>query len=330
MILIENIMNSAKATPARIVYPEGKDERIIEAASNAYTLGIAKPILIGDEDEIKQIASEKGLSLTGIIIQSNKEETFIERYAVSYSRTRGVREAIAKRLVKKPLPFSGMMVKEGDADGMVAGVASATASVIQAASLTVGFKEGMSTPSSFFIMLLPDFQGEKNKTLIFADAAVNVQPTAKELAEIAVASGINAKALINIEPKIAFLSFSTNGSARHKDADKVIEALKIAKEMNTGFEMDGEMQVDTAIVPRVAVKKMPDSNVAGKANVLVFPDLDAGNIGYKLVQYLSGAQAIGPVLQGFAKPVNDMSRGASVEDITSVTAITSVQTQSNK
>ncbi len=322
-------MNSAKESPARIVYPEGKDERIIEAASNAYTLGIAKPILIGDEDEIKQIASEKGLSLTGIIIQSNKEKSFIEKYAVSYSKTRGVREAIAKRLVKKPLPFAGMMVKEGDADGMVAGVTSATASVIQAASLTIGFKEGMSTPSSFFIMVLPNFQGEINKTLIFADAAVNVQPNAKELAEIAVFSGINAKALINLEPKIAFLSFSTNGSASHKDADKVIEALKIAKEMNTGFEMDGEMQVDTAIVPRVAVKKMPDSKVAGKANVLVFPNLDAGNIGYKLVQYLSGAQAIGPVLQGFAKPVNDMSRGASVDDLISVTAITSVQAQGN-
>ena len=329
MTLIENIIKTAKVAPARIVYPEGQDERIVKAAAKVLAMGIAVPILIGDKEEIQKIASENGVSLDGIAIQSNTEESFIEKYAVSYSKSRGVREAIAKRVVKKPLYFGGMMVKEGDADGMIAGIDSATASVIQAASLTIGFKEGMSTPSSFFVMVIPEFEGEKDKILIFADAAVSVQPSAQELAEIAIASGINAKSLLNIKPKIAFLSFSTNGSAHHADADKVIEAVQIAKDMNTEFEIDGEMQVDTAIVTRVAAKKMPDSSVAGNANVLVFPDLDAGNIGYKLVQYLSGAQAVGPVLQGFAKPVNDMSRGASVDDLISVSAITSVQAQGN-
>lgn len=329
MSLIEQIIIRAKEAPARIVYSEGQDERIISAAEKVLAKGIAKPILIGDEKEIQRVASETNVSLDGIIIQSNKNESIIEKYAASYSKSRGVREAIAKRIVKKKLYFSGMMVKEGDAEGMIAGVASATATVIQAASLTVGFQQGMSTPSSFFVMVIPEFQDEENKILIFADAAVSVQPTAQELAEIAVASGVNTKVLLDIEPKIAFLSFSTNGSARHTDADKVVEAVQIAKDMNTGFEIDGEMQVDTAIVPLVAAKKMPDSSVAGNANVLVFPDLDAGNIGYKLVQYLSGAQAVGPVLQGFAKPVNDMSRGASVEDIISVSAITSVQAQGN-
>ena len=219
------------------------------------------------------------------------------------------------------------MVSQGEADGMVAGVATATSIVIQTATLTVGFQEGLSTPSSFFLMILPEFQEEKDKIFIFADAAVIIQPNAQQLAEIAVASGTNAKSLLGIDPKIAFLSFSTKGSATHEDADKVLAALAIAKEIQPAFDMDGEMQLDAAIVPSVAAKKDPESSVAGQANVLIFPDLDAANIGYKLVQRMANAKAVGPILQGFANPVNDMSRGASVEDLIAVSAITSVQAQ---
>jgi len=174
-------------------------------------------------------------------------------------------------------------------------------------------------------MIIPEFQGEQDKIFLFADSAVNIQPSAQQLAEIAIASGINARTLLGIDPKIAFLSFSTKGSAGHKDADKVIEALAIAREINPELDMDGELQLDASIIPSVASKKVHESSVAGQANVLVFPDLDAGNIGYKLVQYMANAKAIGPILQGFAKPVNDMSRGASVDDLIAVSAITSVQ-----
>ncbi|UCE07588.1 MAG: phosphate acetyltransferase, partial [bacterium] len=209
-------------------------------------------------------------------------------------------------------------------------IATATAYVIQFASLTIGFQKGLSTPSSLFIMVIPKYLNEKDKILIFADCAVNVSPTSRELAEIGIASGINAKALLGIEPKIAFLSFATKGSANHENVDKVRKAVSIAKKINSQFEIDGELQADTAIVPRVANKKVKQSNVAGKANILIFPDLDAGNICYKLVQYLANAKAFGPILQGFAKPVNDLSRGATVDDVIGVTAITVVQAQNLK
>jgi len=218
-----------------------------------------------------------------------------------------------------------MMVHVGDADGMVAGVASATASVLQAASLTIGFGQGLSTPSSFFIMAIPGTETRPEAPLIFADCAVNIAPSPQQLAEIAVASGTNAQTLLGIEPRVAFLSFSTRGSANHRDVTKVTEALRIAREMRPDLKMDGELQGDAALSPRVAAKKVNASEVAGRANVLIFPDLDAANIAYKLVQQLGGATAIGPVMQGFAKPVNDLSRGASVEDIVAVTAITVVQ-----
>ena len=330
MDIIEGFIEKAKQNPGTIVYPEGGDERIIKAAAQVKEMGIANPVLIGNREELEKIAGENSVSLEGIEIVSSAQEDKVEKYAVAYAAARGVKETIAKKLVRKPLPFGGMMVKTGDADGMVAGVASATASVIQAASLTVGFKEGMSTPSSFFIMILPEFMGQKDKVFVFADCAVNIQPDAKQLAEIGVASGINAKALLNMEPRIAFLSFSTKGSASHADADKVLQALETAKALKPDFEMDGELQADAAIIPRVAEKKVKESSVAGKANVLVFPDLDAANISYKLVQYLANAKAVGPILQGFAKPVNDMSRGASVDDLVGVTAVTVVQAQSVK
>lgn len=330
MDLTQSFIEKAKQNPARIVYPEGKDARIVTAAAKAAEMGIAKPIIVGEPEDVAVRAKENGVYLDGVKVISPKTPADVERYAKLYSETRNIREAIAVKLVRKPLSFGGMMVNAGDADGMVGGVDSATATVIQTSSLTVGFAEGISTPSSFFIMILPEFSGEKNKPILFADCAVNIQPNARQLAEIGVATGHNARALLGMEPKIAFLSFSTKGSASHEDIDKVAEAVKIAKEIAPEFDIDGELQGDAALVERVGKKKAKDSSVAGNANVLVFPDLDAGNICYKLVQYLGNAVALGPVLQGFAKPVNDMSRGASVDDLIGVTAITSVQAMGGK
>ncbi|MBT3228003.1 MAG: phosphate acetyltransferase [Candidatus Marinimicrobia bacterium] len=325
MNIVDRFITKAQDNPARIVYPEASDPRILEAVVQVQKRGIAQPVLVGNPDQVKALATELGLALTGIEIIDSKSDSRLDTYSQAYAKKRDLREAIAKKLVRKPLSFGGMMVSQGEADGMVAGVATATSIVIQTATLTVGFQESLSTPSSFFIMIIPEFQGEQDKIFLFADSAVNIQPNAQQLAEIAIASGTNAKALLGINPKIAFLSFSTKGSAGHEDADKVIEALSIAGKINPEFDMDGELQLDAAIVPSVAAKKVKESTVAGQANVLVFPDLDAGNIGYKLVQYMANAKAIGPILQGFAKPVNDMSRGASVDDLIAVSAITSVQ-----
>ncbi len=325
MNIVDGFIAKSQKNPTRIVYPEASDPRVLEAVIKVKELRIAQPILVGNNDDTNQLAKQLGISLRGIEIIDSKTDTHLDAYSQAYAEKRDLREAIAKKLVRKPLSFGGMMVSQGAADGMVAGVATATSIVIQTATLTVGFQEGLSTPSSFFIMIIPDFHGEKNKVFLFADSAVNIQPNAQQLAEIAIASGINARSLLGIEPKIAFLSFSTKGSAGHKDADKVLEALSIAKKINPEFDMDGELQLDAAIVPSVASKKAQESTVAGQANVLIFPDLDAGNIGYKLVQYLANARAIGPILQGFDKPVNDMSRGASVDDLIAVSAITSIQ-----
>ncbi len=328
MELMEKFIEQAQKHPLKIVYPEGTDERILKASSKVKELNIADPVIIGEYDEIKKIADKLGVSVNGIEIispQTNNEK--IEEYAEKYAGSRDVKTAVARRVVKKPISYAGMMVKTGDADGMVAGVATATAAVIQYASLTIGFQKGISTPSSFFIMEIADYLGRQNQIFIFADCAVNISPDSRQLAEIGVTSGENARALLGIEPKIAFLSFATKGSANHEDVDKVRDAVRIAKEIKPELDIDGELQADAAIVPRVADKKVKQSSVAGQANVLIFPDLDAGNISYKLVQYLAKAKAYGPILQGFAKPVNDLSRGASVEDIVGVTAITVNQAQ---
>ena len=325
MNVADKFIARAQENPARIVYPEATDPRILKAVVQVKELGIAHPLLVGNPEQIQMVAEEHGCAINGIELIDSKTDARLDSYAQAYADNRDLREAIARKLVCKPLSFGGMMLGQGAADGMVAGVATATSIVIQTATLAVGFQEGLSTPSSFFIMIIPEFQGEQDKIFLFADSAVNIQPSAPQLAEIAIASGINARTLLGIDPKIAFLSFSTKGSAGHKDADKVIEALAIAREINPELDMDGELQLDASIIPSVASKKVHESSVAGQANVLVFPDLDAGNIGYKLVQYMANAKAIGPILQGFAKPVNDMSRGASVDDLIAVSAITSVQ-----
>ncbi len=320
--VVKKLIEIAGQNPKTLVFPEGTDERIPVAAAEIAALGFAKPIVLGKPDEVAEIVAKAGKTLDGVQVIDPRESELLPVFTAEYTATRGVKEGVAKSVVRKPLAFGGMMVRTGRADGMVAGVASATASVIQAASVTVELSAGVSAPSSFFLIVMPESDG---RVFVFADCGVNIQPTSRELAEIGVVAAANAKKLLGQEPVVAFLSLSTKGSATHPDVDKVVEAVRLAREMAPDLCLDGELQVDAALSARVAAKKAPESPVKGQANVLVFPDLDAGNIGYKLAQYLGGAQAIGPIMQGFAKPVNDMSRGASVEDVVAVAAVTALQ-----
>jgi len=330
MNLIQQFTDRAKKDPRRIVFPEGEDERMVHSAVQVKTEGIAEPIILGDTDIIKQVAADTGLSLEGVAVINPHKDDRLETFVEIYAGNREIKPAIARKLMRRPLAFGGMLVREGYADGIVGGVSSVTAIVVQVASLTIGLTDGVYIPTSYFIMVIPDFLGEKDKIFIFADSAVNIQPTAQQLAESSVAVAADAACLLGIVPKVAFLSCSTKGSASHKDVDKVFEAVLIAREMAPDLALDGELQADAAIVPRVAAKKVKESDVAGEANVLIFPDLDAGNIAYKLVQYTANALALGPVLVGFNRPVNDLSRGATVEDIIGITAITVIQAQAAK
>jgi len=322
MSLIEQFVERAKQTPRRIVLPEGKDPQIVRAACRLAEDHIARPIVLGDEATVASLTAggiPEGLQ----VMDPGESPDWIQRFSTAYSGRRdGVTERMARRMVKKPLMFGAMMVAEGEADAMVAGITRPTAQVISAASLAIGYAEGVSGASSFFIMVLP---GDPEKVLVYADAAVAVDPTSAELAEIAVVTARNARALLEIDPRVALISFSTRGSAQHPRVDKVRTAVEIARRLDPDLCVDGELQVDTAISPRVAAKKAPDSPLHGEANVLIFADLDVGNVAYKLTQYLAGAQAIGPVMQGFRLPVNDLSRGATADDIVGVAAIAALQ-----
>ncbi len=296
--------------------PEGGDPRVVAAARRLKDEGIAEPLVLGAPAEIDRAAAEAGVPLDGISTIHPAQSDRLKQYAAAYARARRVDVQVARRIVKRPLYFACMMVAEGDAPTMVAGVRHTTAAVISAGVLAVGPAEGVDVPSSFFLMILPDFQGRKNHPLIYADCAVNVDPTPAQLADIAVASERSARALLDEPPRVAMLSFSTKGSASHDRVARITEALRIARHKAPEMVIDGELQADAALVADVAARKLKQpSPVAGRANVLVFPDLTSGNIAYKLTEYLAGAQAIGPILQGFRKPISDLSRGATVEDI---------------
>jgi phosphate acetyltransferase len=324
MGIIDDFRDKARGKNLSVVLPEGRDERIIRAARTLMDEDIARPIVLGRPEQIEAAMEEAGVTLDGIETIDPKQSDKLDFYAGRYSEKReGISVAVARRIVVKPLFFGGMMVACGDADTAVAGVASATATLIQAGVLTVGLAGEIKTPSSFFLMVIPDFLGEKDKPFIYADCAVNIEPTAEQLADIALASAISARRILGQEPRVALLSFSTTGSGAGPSVNKVRQALKIARQREPGLAIDGEFQADSAIVPRVAAKKVKgESAVAGKANVIIFPDLNSGNIAYKLTQYMAGAQAIGPFLQGFAKPITDLSRGATADDVVSTVILT--------
>ena len=332
MHLVDQIKAKARQNPQIVVLPEGYDDRMIQAAGPIVKDNIAKVVLLGEPAALQAKAAELGVSLEGVTLLDPKTAPQLDAYAdelVEIRKKKGLSREDALKLLTADdnLFFGTMMVRKGDAGGCVAGAYNTTGNVLRAAFQVIGPAPGMKTVSSCFIMVTNTPEYGENGSMLFADCAVNPKPDARALAEIAVSTAKSCKSFLGVEARVAMLSFSTKGSAKHEDADKVIEALAIAKEMAPELQIDGELQADAALVPKVGTSKAPGSTVAGKANTLVFPDLGAGNIGYKLVQRLAGAEAVGPVIQGLAMPVNDLSRGCSVDDIISVTAITAVQAQ---
>ena len=329
MGFIDVIKEKAKACKKTIVLPESEDRRTFEAAAQILKEGIANIVIVGTEEAVKK--GSEGLDISGAQIVdpavSEKTAAYIDKL-VELRQKKGMTPEQAKEiLLNQYLYYGVMMVKMGDADGMVSGACHSTADTLRPCLQILKTKPGTKLVSAFFLMEVPNCEFGENGTFVFADCGLNQNPTSEELAAIAASSAESFKALVGAEPKVAFLSHSSKGSAKHADIDKVTAAVKIAKEENPDLMLDGELQLDAAIVPSVGASKAPGSPVAGHANVLIFPDLDAGNIGYKLVQRLAKAEAYGPVTQGIAAPVNDLSRGCSAEDIVGVVAITAVQCQ---
>ena len=329
MELLDTIKQNAKKYNKRIVLPEGYEERNVRAADIAIAEGLAQIILLGDPAEIKAHAAKMGLKniekATLVDPKSHARKQYYIDTMVELRKSKGMTVEEASRLIEDPLYLGVMMIKCGDADGEVSGADHATGDVLRPAFHYVKTAPGISVVSGAFIMILQDKSFGENGVLIFADSAVHPDPTDKQLAEIAVATAQTAKVICGFEPKVALLSFSTKGSAKHEMVDKVISAAAIAKQMAPDLMIEGELQGDAALVESIGQKKAPGSKIAGKANVLIFPDLNCGNIAYKLVQRLAHAEAIGPVLQGMAAPINDLSRGCSVSDIVSMIAITANQ-----
>ena len=328
MGVISRILEAAAADPKRIALAEGEDERMIVAARVLTDKGIARPLLLGNASKIRESASSASLSLDGIEIVDPSSAPQLPSYADRYFEKRkhkGMTPEKALEMMKDPLYFSAMMLDAGEADGFVAGAVNATANVFRAGLQIIGMAEGIKTASSCFLMVVPDCEYGAEGAFIYSDCGLLPFPDAGQLADIAVASNEMAKALLQTTPYLALLSFSTMGSAEHPNLDKVKEAKRILQETRPDIHVDGELQADAALVPAIGSRKCPDSPVAGKANVLIFPDLNVGNIAYKLTERLARATAIGPLPQGFAKPFSDLSRGCSADDIVIASAVVSAQ-----